>query len=149
MKSFLFSLICIFLVACQQQLAKTDDMKNLMQAIDTFYAAVEAGDFDARIAMFADSAMVIPNGGSIIHGKDTIKELWSPYQKYIFRIKDLERMEVKISGEYAHTVNSYYYTWHLPGEEAIWHKTNNIHIWQRQPDGKWKLYLDIWNSAGE
>jgi len=43
-------------------------------------------------------------------------------------------------------VNSYYYTWHAPEDEAQWHKTKNVHIWARDAEGAWKLRVDIWNS---
>ena len=148
MKSLIFVITCICLLACQINTEKANDMQNLMQTIDEFYAAIEAGDFDKRMEMFADSAIVMPNGGNIIRGKQVIKERWEPYKDYIFRIKDLQRLEVRISGDFAHTVNSYFYTSHLEGEEPVWHKTKNIHIWQRQVDDSWKLYLDIWNSSG-
>ena len=147
MKSIIFLIICLIFSACQYQVEYSDDMQNLIQTIDAIYAAVEAGDFYSRIDLFADSAIVMPNGGNIIRGKQVLKERWEPYKDAIFRIKDLERMEVKISGDMAYTVNSYYYTYHEQGEEAVWHKTKNIHLWQRQTDGSWKLYLDIWNSS--
>jgi hypothetical protein len=34
---------------------------DLVAAIDSFYAAVAAGDLEARIALFADSAIMMPN----------------------------------------------------------------------------------------
>lgn len=148
MKSLIFLTTSIFLLTCQLNTEQSNDMQNLMKSIDAFYAAIEAGNFDKRMDMFADSAIVMPNGGNIIRGKQVLKERWEPYKDAIFRIRDLERLEVKISGDMAYTVNSYYFTYHNQGEEAVWYKTKNIHLWQRQADGSWKLYLDIWNSSG-
>ena len=148
MKSLIVLICCLFFLTCQYQVEYPNDMQNLISTIDAFYSAVEAGDFYSRIDLFADSAIVMPNGGNIIRGKQVLKERWEPYKDAIFRIKDLERLEVKISGDMAYTVNSYYFTYHNQGEEAVWYKTKNIHLWQRQADGSWKLYLDIWNSSG-
>ena len=148
MKTVILFVFCLILFSCRYEIEHPDDEQILIKAIDDFYATIEAGDFDKRMNMFADSAIAMPNGGTIIRGKEVIKKKWEPYKDYIFRIKDLERLEVKISGDFAHTVNSYFYTSHLQGEEPVWHKTKNIHIWQRQADGSWKLYLDIWNSSG-
>jgi ketosteroid isomerase-like protein len=52
-----------------------------------------------------------------------------------------------ISGDAAYTINDYYYTYHAEGDEPVWRKTKNIHIWRRQADGFWKLHADIWNSS--
>jgi uncharacterized protein (TIGR02246 family) len=147
MKTLSLISFAMLIISCQTNTDQETDMPNLMKTIDEFYTAIEAGDFEKRMELFADSAIVMPNGGQIIRGREVIKERWAPFQEYVFQIKDLERLEVKISANFAHTINSYYYTSHLPGEEAVWHKTKNIHIWQRQADGSWKLYLDIWNSS--
>jgi ketosteroid isomerase-like protein len=86
--------------------------------------------------------------GNTLRGKKVIEEKWAPYKEAVFLIKDLERIETRISGNIAYTVNQYYYTYPYPDQEEIWYKTKNVPIWQKQQDGSWKLHLDIWNSCG-
>jgi ketosteroid isomerase-like protein len=64
----------------------------------------------------------------------------------VFRLKDRQVIDIDAHGDIAYTVNSYSYTWHPVGTEPQWHKTKNVHIWKKDPEGRWKLHVDIWNS---
>ena len=142
-------LICFTFTACQKQRDVALEEAGLEKAISAFYQAIEEGDFNKRIGLFSENFIALPNGGQLIQGKDVVKERWGAYQDAIFRIRDLKRIESRISGDIAYTVNEYYYTYHNKGEEPTWHKTKNVHIWERQNDGTWKLHVDIWNSTRE
>lgn len=119
---------------------------ELRAAIDDFYAAVEAGDGEARIALFSDSAIMMPNHWTMWEGKEAIAEVIRAGEGSIFRLRDREIVDMDASGSLAYTVNSYYYTYHPEGGEPQWHKTKNVHIWKRDSAGSWKLHVDIWNS---
>ena len=97
--------------------------------------------------MFTENAMMMPNNGSIIRGKASVGEVVRSGEGWVFRIRNLTRLELDLSGDIAYTVNEYEYTWHAEGDEPIWHPTKNIHIWRRQSDGSWRLHVDIWNSS--
>jgi ketosteroid isomerase-like protein len=119
---------------------------DLRAAVDAFYAAVEAGDGEARIGMFTDDAIMMPNHWTIWRGRDAIAEVIRGGGDSVFLIRDRELLDVSASGDLAYTVNSYYYTYHAAGAEPKWHKTKNVHIWKRDGAGGWKLHVDIWNS---
>lgn len=119
---------------------------ELRAAIDAFYAAVEAGDGEARIAMFSDDAIMMPNHWNMWEGKEAIAEVIRAGEGSVFRLRDREIVDMDASGSLAYTVNSYFYTYHPVGGEPQWHKTKNVHIWKRDAAGDWKLYVDIWNS---
>lgn len=119
---------------------------DLRAAIDAFYAAVAAGDAEARIAMFSDDAIMMPNHWTRWEGKEAIAEVIRAGAGSVFRLRDREIVDMDASGDLAYTVNSYYYTYHPEGSEPQWHKTKNVHIWKRDAAGHWKLHVDIWNS---
>ncbi len=119
---------------------------DLRAAIDAFYTAVEAGDGEARIGMFSDEAVMMPNHWTLWEGKEAIAEVIRAGAGSVFRIRDREIVDMDASGNLAYTVNSYYYTYHPEGSEPQWHKTKNVHIWKRDAAGEWKLHVDIWNS---
>jgi ketosteroid isomerase-like protein len=119
----------------------------LEQAIEVFYASIESGDNNSRAEMFTDGAMMLPDDGAIISGKENVGEVVRSGEEWVFRIRNLRRAETDLSGDIAYTVNEYEYTWHRVDEEPTWHPTKNVHIWRRQDDGSWKLHVDIWNGS--
>ena len=119
---------------------------DLSLAINAFYAAVEAGDNEARLSMFADDAIMMPNHWTMWKGKGAIAEVIRAGEGSVFRIRDRDTVDMEASGSLAYTVNLYYYTYHREGAEPRWHKTKNVHIWKRDHEGRWRLHVDIWNS---
>lgn len=119
---------------------------DLEAAIDSFYAAVEAGDTEAHINLFADDAIMMPNHWTMSRGKSEIAGIIRAGAGYVFRLRDREVVDIDVRGALAYTVNSYYYTYHAEGAEPQWHKTKNVHVWKRDAAGDWKLHVDIWNS---
>jgi ketosteroid isomerase-like protein len=123
------------------------DVDKLRQTIAAFYDAVNTGNADKRAEMFTSGAMLLPNHWTAIKGKQAVGEVVKSGKDMVFRIKDLQRLELSVSGDIGYTVNEYYYTYHRKGEEPDWKKTKNVHIWRKQADGTWKLHVDIWNSS--
>jgi len=119
---------------------------DLRAAIDAFYAAVEADDAEARIKMFSDNAIMMPDHWTRWEGKEAIAAVIRAGEGSVFRLRDLEIVDMDASGDLAYTVNSYYYTYHPEGSKPQWHRTKNVHIWKRDAAGEWKLHVDIWNS---
>ena len=98
---------------CQQQAHQQEEATpaQLLAAIDAFYAAVEAGDREAHIAAFTDSAIMLPSHWTMYEGKETIAAVIRSGEGSVFRIRDREVVDIDVSGDIAYTVNSYYYTY--------------------------------------
>jgi len=144
-------LICLAAFALADDSGKEirADRARLLQTITDFYDAIENGDHERGIALFWDDATMMPDEWTVIRGKDKIAESIRRGKNTVFRLRDITRLELTISGDLAYTVNEYYYTYHNRGDEPNWKKTKNVHIWRRQPDGSWKLQVDIWNGTPE
>jgi ketosteroid isomerase-like protein len=119
---------------------------ELVAAIDAFYAAVESGDGEARIEMFTDDAIMMPNHWTRIEGREAIAEVIRSGTGSVFRIRDREVLDIDADGGIAYTVNAYDYTYHAEGAVPRWHRTKNVHIWKLDSAGQWRLHVDIWNS---
>lgn len=142
------ALLAAFIAAaCAPAVEQDDGRTELESTIASFYDAVESGDKNAHAEMFSDGALMMPNNSAILSGKVDIGEMIRGGEGWVFRIRNLERVELDLSGDIAYTVNQYEYTWHQEGDDPTWHPTKNIHIWRRQADGGWKLHVDIWNSS--
>jgi ketosteroid isomerase-like protein len=123
------------------------DLKGFEQAVNEFYAAIENGRDSARAEMFTEDALMLPNHWEYTRGKEAITRSITGSEGWVFKLKDVNHLDMDVSGDIGYTVNEYYYTWHPEGQEPQWHKTKNIHIWKRQADGSWKLHADLWNSC--
>lgn len=121
---------------------------ELRVAMDAFYAAIEGDDHEARIALFTEEAVMMPDGGPRLEGRAAIAEVIRGGAGSVFRIRDREIVDMDSGPNLAYTVNSYSYTYHAQGSEPSWQKTKNVHIWKKDPTGAWKLHVDIWNSDG-
>ena len=137
------------LLACSGKNEDPADIDQLHKNIQAFYDAVEAGDVEAVIALFSEDVIIMPNSGALNRGKEAAAAMWRRNAPYNFRIKDLQTVELTISGDIAYKVNDYYWSVQLEGQERRWHKTKNIHVWRKQPDGNWRLHVDIWNASPE
>jgi imidazolonepropionase-like amidohydrolase/ketosteroid isomerase-like protein len=122
---------------------------ELARAIDAFYRAIENDDHEARIALFSEGALMLPNHGAPIVGRNAIARVIRDGEGWVFRIRDREILDIGADGDIAYTVNSYAYTYHPRGEDPRWHPTKNVHIWKQGADGMWRLHVDIWNAAPE
>ena len=138
-------LLLLFVSACSTQ---QDREQSFLAAVDSFYAAVNAGDQAAHAALFTDNAWMLSDNWHISRGED-LKTMIRDRTGWVFRLKDIERLEYGVSGDLGYTVNQYYYTYHPEGQQPEWHRTKNVHVWQRQADGAWRLHVDIWNSTPE
>ena len=138
-------LLLVFFSACSMQQSRE---QAFLAAVDSFYAAVNAGDTAAHAALFTDDAWMLSDGWQISRGED-IKTMIRDRTGWVFRLKDIERLEYGVSGDLGYTVNRYYYTYHQEGQRPEWRRTKNVHVWQRQADEAWRLHVDIWNSTPE
>ena len=120
--------------------------QELLATIESFYAAIESGDVEARIALFADDILMMPNHWTISRGREAIAASLRGVEGAVFKIRDRDVVKAFVRDDVAYTVNSYHYTYHSQGDGPQWHKTKNVHVWRRDPAGHWKLELDIWNS---
>jgi len=121
---------------------------ELNRAIDTFYASIESGDPEPRIALLADDVIMMPNHWTLSSGSETVARSYRSGRDsgMALKIRDREILQMEMSGGIAYTVNCYYYAYYPVNEEPQWHQTKNVHIWRRQQDSSWRLAVDIWNS---
>ena len=120
---------------------------DLVRAIDSFYAAIEADDIEARVALLAEDVVMMPNHWTMSRGKEDVSAVFRAAEGAVFRIRERDVVKAEVSSGLAYTVNSYFYTYHAADDEPQWHKTKNIHIWRRDSEGRWRLEVDIWNTA--
>lgn len=144
----LLGLIC----GCVQQTAPADTREEDERVIRKLEAeAVEAAaakDLDRFVSLYADDASCFVANTPIITGKDAIREYW----KAIFALPgfklDLEvlKVEASRSSDLAYTHGQYTLTSNDDMGNPRTDKGKYVVVYRKQPDGQWKVIIDIGNS---
>ncbi len=127
--------------------ATTDTLRQL--EADFMKAAVERGA-EGYMSYYADDAVEVPNGADAIHGKANIAKTmgflndknnqltWTPVDAGI-----------SISGDLGWTSGTYEFrSKDKDGKIKVEHG-NYTSIWKKQPDGNWKVVLDMGNASAD
>jgi ketosteroid isomerase-like protein len=125
----------------------TDTLRQL--EADFMKAAAERGA-DGYMSYYAEDAMEVPNGADAIHGKANIAKTmgflndknnhltWTPVDAGI-----------SSSGDLGWTSGTYEFrSVDKDGKPTVSHGKYTS-IWKKQPDGGWKVVLDMGNASGQ
>lgn len=158
MKSFLPILVVAFLVATialpvphptvsASPKATADTLKQLEG--EFMKAAAEKGSA-GYMSYYADDAVEAPNGGPAIHGKVEIGKgmgflddknnqlIWTPVGA-----------DISASADLGYTYGTYeFHSKDKSGKPGVEYGKYTS-IWKKQPDGSWKVVLDIGNTSPE
>ncbi len=143
------ALLITLLLAAPFSTLRAEQPHNPQAAIE---AAADAwirhflnGDLDSLMALYTDNATVALHGKPIMRGKAAIRAYFEPrLGKNTFTFQILpETME--IYGNRAHLMSKYWMTVTPPGaSEPAWRDAGrSLLIYDRTPDGRWLLHLDI------
>jgi ketosteroid isomerase-like protein len=125
--------------------ATTDTLRQL--EADFMKAAAERGA-DGYMSFYAEDAVEVPNGADAIHGKANIEKTmgflndkknhltWAPVDAGISTAGDLGWT----SGTYE------FQSVDKDGKPTVSHGKYTS-IWKKQPDGNWKIVLDMGNAS--
>ena len=146
------------LVACAEQAGQEEargdmdmsmamDPMELRSAIESAAAnwdrAFNAGDAAGLAALYTDDATLLPAGSDMVEGSEAIREFWAGFiaEAPEGAIIDLETVDVHGAGNLAYEVGTFSVT---AGGEPI-DAGKYVVVWRHEPDGSWKLFVDIWN----
>lgn len=150
MRSFLSLCVVLFFaspVFAQTLADSAAAAEGIAQSAQAFSRALERGDADGMAAQYVDDAVVVPPGGRMIAGRDSIRAFWTP-RNADFRTlaHSLTTDRLEVVGEVAVEVG----TWRQEGQlrdEAPRESAGRYQVvWRRQPDGAWKMQFDTWTA---
>jgi len=131
--------------AADSKPATTDTLRQL--EADFMKAAAERGA-EGYMSYYADDAVEVPNGADAIHGKANIAKTmaflndknnqltWTPVDAGI-----------SISGDLGWTSGSYEFRSKGKDGKVKIEQGKYTSIWKKQPDGTWKVVLDMGNAS--
>ncbi len=124
------------------EVAAKDAIENQAAA---FEQAFNAGDAEKVASFYTEDAAVFPPGSARIDGRDAIRDFWAGAIETGIGDLDLQIVEVSESGDLAVDVGTLTMTAPAEGGGRTDLAGKYIVVWQRGPDGTWRLHRDIWN----
>jgi uncharacterized protein (TIGR02246 family) len=110
--------------------------------------AEQAKDVDSVLSVFADNASLFPPNASIVTGIEAIRaRLSEEYSGPRVAISwQTTKVEVSRSGDLAYSHGTHEVTVNDPEGNPVTDKGKWVTVWEKQPDGTWKVVADIWNT---
>jgi uncharacterized protein (TIGR02246 family) len=133
--------------ACAPPSSTADDVADITRTTHEWVAAFEAGDPQRAASFFTDDAVLVPPNEAVVAGAEAIEE-WS---RRMFDGVTVEEATttvgaVRVAGDWAVSHGEWQMTLSVGGV-TVSDTTRYMLVWERAPDGSWKISYDIWNSA--
>ncbi len=120
-------------------------MINEMRERET--AAFSSGDLDVIMAIVTDDAVVMPPNEPRLQGHDAMREwLEGMYEQVSVQVQ-YTSSNLTLAGDWAFEEVAFTLTTTpVAGGEPVQETGKGFHVYARQPDGSWRIALDIWNT---
>ena len=127
-----------------------DDITAINEVLPQYAVAVNTGDFDLWISLWADDGVQMPPDTPARIGKEQIREAMKPgFNQMNLDITIHSIEETKVYGDLGLTRCTYTLkvTPKAGGETIIVYPDGKaLTLYERQSDGSWKIKYDIFNS---
>ena len=149
------SLVIIGLaLACQQPPppsppdTRAADERAIREADAACLKAMTAKDVEAFVSFFAEDASLLPPNAPMVTGKESVRKWASEMMTTpgFAGTWQTTKVEVSRAGDLAYSVDTYQLTANSPKGKPVTDRGKEVIVWKKQPDGKWKVVADIWNS---
>lgn len=120
--------------------SQSEDIDAIKQLARDWQAGWLAGDASALLSLYADDAVLMPQGLPALAGKEAIRSLYQAVFEE-FRVTGGGRLlEVVVAGDWGYFLSTYELTAKpLAGGEPIEDEGKSVFIVRRQSDGDWKI----------
>ncbi len=112
--------------------------------------AGQAKDLDRFVSFYTDDASLFLPNAPIVTGKEAIRSGMSQaFSTPSFAISwQTTNIEVSRTGDLAYSYGTYEETANDPEGNPVSERGKWVAIWEKQPDGSWKVVIEILNSDG-
>jgi uncharacterized protein (TIGR02246 family) len=150
MKTIYAAILCVLLLlvsGCAQKVNDPADVQAIKDTGPAFDKAWNAGDAEALASGYTVDAITLDPNRPATVGNDAIR---ASLQKYFDQFSDENRIlveDVRVSGDLAVARGTQETKSSLKaGGYSVLDKSKWVTAFQRQPDGSWKAFWDIYNS---
>ena len=144
------ALVILVLVvsACAQKIDVEAERAALRNADGEWSKVAGAKDVDGFVAAVAENGSILSPNTPILTGKEAIGQWASEMMANPGFALSWQPTTVEVSrtGDLGYTVGTYELTLHDAQGNPMTDRGKYVTVWKKQPDGKWKVVADIFNS---
>jgi ketosteroid isomerase-like protein len=120
----------------------------IRQADSTWSTVAEAKQVDQHVAYFLDDGIVLPPNDPMVSGKDAIHKMISDFfSRPGFAVKwQVTKVEAAHSGDLGYSVGTFELSMNDSTGKPMMDRGKYTTVWKKQPDGTWKVAVDMFNS---
>lgn len=125
------------------------DGHMIRQLEDRFHAHFPAQELEKAMTYYAEDATMLVMGRSMVQGRDAIRELIQEGVAASPPLVSLNRDVIQIEGDANMIYVVHLFAWTMKNPSSGNEFTipgKGVHVWQRQPDDSWKIFIDINNT---
>lgn len=121
------------------------DLDSIREVSDEFSRSFVASDWAAVSRLYTQDAALMPPGGPAVKGRSAVVASLAVLPKTTELNLTLDEIDGR--GDLAYVRGSYSMTVEIPGSsEPVKDKGKFLEIRRKQPDGRWLIAVDIFNS---
>ena len=137
-------LLCLFVSPVSAHGLSASDSKQIHDLTQAEVTALLAKDWATFAKQYAEDAVVYPPHAKAIIGKSAITAWIKSFPPIIAMTSTIEQLYGQ--GDLAYVAGRYTMTTQEAGSSAVKEIGKYVEIRRRQPDGRWLLTVDIFNS---
>lgn len=147
----IFCLSILFLfsnVQAQNYIGKKKDINKILKNIEQFSQNYIDGNIKDLVGSYTFDGKIFPNKTKIIEGQKKLTEFWTPQKGSKNLQHKITPVEIKIVKKTAYDYGYYEGTSQNAKGETYEYHGKYVIVWKKTK-GKWKIYIDIWNSVDQ
>jgi uncharacterized protein (TIGR02246 family) len=141
------TLLVLAISGCAPQVDIEAEEAAIREADRQFSAAAAAKHVEGMVSLFADDAQLLPPDAPAITGKEGVRNFVSEITAIPgFAVSwQTTQAEVSRAGDLGYTLATLELTMNDAEGNPVTRQGKDFHVWKKQPDGSWKVVIDIWN----
>lgn len=145
---FAFATLVLVPPALAQPVLEGDsaDVAAILQQSRAFSEAYMAGDTPRLVRVYAEDGVAAPGGRDFVRGYEALEAFWALPPGRVITHHEAVPVELKVHGDLAYDWGYYRGTATQNGEARPPFEGKYLIVWQRDPDGVWRIAQDMWNS---
>ena len=146
----LLVLLLVALVGCTAP-DRAGEEAAIRAADARWLAAAQAHDLERTLSYWTEDVIMMQPGAPAMIGKEAVRR----YVSAAFSMPDFsitwvtEHVWVAKAGDIAYATGTDTIRLTTPEGKSVVENNKAVAVWRKEPDGRWRCAIDIWNAAGD